>query len=135
MEFTVEQIVKGIDGQFLKVFGKRGVGEPLTGFYDCVNLADGRIGTYNPIGLTAVPDDRMAYFEVTVKCEGGHVMDLKYGASLGHEFVVRQAGLLDGTSTMYAFPPGPDSPIGKCGVCGAKITCTVSDLKEWHTSA
>jgi len=37
------------------------------------------------------------------------------------------AGLLDGTSTMYVYPPGPESVLGKCGTCGAKIRCVVEE--------
>lgn len=42
-------------------------------------------------------------------------------ASLGLEFIGRAASLLDGTFEGYVAPIPPDSPIGKCGVCGKQI--------------
>lgn len=45
---------------------------------------------------------------------------LHFGAaSFPREWVESYAQLLCGTSPLYVFPPGPNSPIGKCGVCGA----------------
>ena len=59
-------------------------------------------------------------------CKNGHSQTLQY-KDLPLEFVVQQAGLLDGTSPFYVHSPiGTDSVIGKCGICGTQISCTVS---------
>ncbi len=58
-------------------------------------------------------------------CESGHRQIMKVDASLGREYAESLAGLLDGTSPLYLYPPGEDSCIGKCGICGKKITCTI----------
>ncbi len=41
-----------------------------------------------------------------------------------------QAELLDGSSDMYIYPPGPDSVIGSCGICQSKFKCTVNEIPE-----
>jgi len=44
------------------------------------------------------------------------------------------AGLLDGTSALYIAPPRthpiPGSTLGRCGLCGAWITCTLVGYEE-----
>ncbi len=62
---------------------------------------------------------------IEVCCEKGHRQVIKVDSSLGEEWARNLAGLLDGTSPMYVYPPGEDSPIGKCGVCGTPITATI----------
>ena len=69
----------------------------------------------------------MSFF-ITAKCVNGHVQTIEYsGPNVGsREWAEVQAGLLDGTSSMYrASPIGTDSVIGKCGICKAQIHCTV----------
>lgn len=61
---------------------------------------------------------------IEVVCDNQHKQQIKY-VGVSREFAEMQCGLLDGTSPMYLFPPGPESSIGKCGICGAKITAKV----------
>lgn len=69
-------------------------------------------------------------YRIIAVCTGGHSQAIQVDGSLGREFAEEQAGILDGTSEMYLVPPGPDSIIGKCGICGRKIHCTVEDLPK-----
>lgn len=59
-----------------------------------------------------------------------HAKILRFKASVGREYVETLAGLLDGSSPFYIFPPGDLSPIGKCGICGAPIKCSVFELRR-----
>lgn len=52
-----------------------------------------------------------------LECPSGHVAVMEFDARMGREYAETQLGLLDGTSPMYKFPPGPESQLGKCGVC------------------
>jgi len=59
---------------------------------------------------------------------------------MGREYAETLAELLDGTSSLYILKPGPGSPIGKCGMCGAAIETTVyekegNDLERWAPDA
>lgn len=65
------------------------------------------------------------FYVITAKCEGGHTQVIKVDGKLGREWAEAQAGLLDGSSSMYIHPPGPESVIGKCGICQKPITCRV----------
>jgi hypothetical protein len=40
------------------------------------------------------------------------------------------AGLMDGTSPMYVYPPDKKSVIGKCGVCGKPFKATVTEVPD-----
>jgi len=74
----------------------------------------------------------MKEFRITVRCEllpDVHAKILRIEHALGRELADLLAGLLDGTSPHYIHPPGPGSPIGKCGVCGSKITATVKEVE------
>jgi hypothetical protein len=64
---------------------------------------------------------------LTVRCidKPTHVQQIKMQTT--REYAELFAGLLDGTSTMYVHPPGPESVIGKCGICGAQIRCVVEE--------
>ncbi len=64
---------------------------------------------------------------VTALCGEGHSQTLQVDASMGLEFVKQWAGLMDGTSPFYLNPPGAESMIGKCGICGSQIKCSVED--------
>jgi len=48
---------------------------------------------------------------------------------MGEAEAQQLAGLLDGTSPLYRYPPRthplPGSTIGRCGICGAWLTCTL----------
>lgn len=37
------------------------------------------------------------------------------------EWAENYAGILDGTSPYYVYPPGPDSVIGQCQECGGRF--------------
>ena len=65
---------------------------------------------------------------IEATCDNGHSQVMQVAGNLGREYAERLAGLLDGTSDLYRYPPGEESVIGKCGICGAKITCEVSEL-------
>lgn len=57
-------------------------------------------------------------------CENGHAQTIRF-LDLPREYVLGMAGLLDGTSPLYVYPPGSESLIGKCGICRAQIRATV----------
>ena len=76
-------------------------------------------------------DGSKTYFQVTAACATGHSQTFRvYGMS--REWVDGWAGLMDGTSPLYVSPPDEQSPIGKCGICGAKITCKVEEMEEFE---
>jgi hypothetical protein len=68
----------------------------------------------------------MMKIRIVVRCEKdpdhAKVLEMR---GRGLEYARDLAGLLDGTSDMYIYKPGPDSPIGKCGLCGAKVYASV----------
>lgn len=68
-----------------------------------------------------------ADYLIEIECEKGHKQVLQVVGELGSEWAENYAGLLDGTSPWYRFPPGDDSVIGKCGICGSKIHCEVTE--------
>lgn len=68
---------------------------------------------------------------IDITCTNGHRQRLGVDPRLGVEFAHQQAGLMDGTSPHYVVSPvGTDSPIGKCGICKAQLTATVSDYVQ-----
>lgn len=70
----------------------------------------------------------MMNYVITAKCENGHEQNITISGDLGRQWADAQAGLLDGTSGMYLYPPiGTDSVIGKCGICKAQIECSVTE--------
>lgn len=66
-----------------------------------------------------------AMIRVRVECSSGHEQTIKYDESFSLEWVETQCGLLDGTSPLYEYPPGPESVIGKCGICGKQVKCSI----------
>ena len=60
---------------------------------------------------------------VTFRCDNGHEQEIKYH-NIPLEQVKLFVGILDGTSPAYLFPPGNESSIGKCSICGVKFTAT-----------
>jgi hypothetical protein len=69
-----------------------------------------------------------------------HAKVLRIAADIGREFAETLAGLLDGTSEHYVLKPGPGSPIGKCGMCGAALETEVyekegEDPERWKPDA
>lgn len=62
--------------------------------------------------------------QIEYRCANGHVQIIRYQGMTRH-FAEQVAGLCDGTSPMYVFPPGPESTIGKCGICGAQLSSKV----------
>ena len=64
---------------------------------------------------------------ITARCTGKpeHVQQMTMNCT--REYAELFAGLLDGSSTMYVHPPGPESVIGKCGICRAQIRCVVEE--------
>jgi hypothetical protein len=67
--------------------------------------------------------------KITAVCESSpsHIQKLTIDEKLGKAYAKQLAGLLDGTSPMYLYPPGPESVIGKCGICKAQIKCNVTE--------
>jgi hypothetical protein len=63
-------------------------------------------------------------FEMYLKCENGHEQTIIY-SGLDRPTVEAIAGLLDASSPMYVYPVGPDSLIGRCGICRGEITAEV----------
>ncbi len=78
----------------------------------------------------------MSAFKVVATCSSGH------SSSIIHEGMTREgvelfAGILDGTSPAFMFPPGPESVIGKCcwadpaypnHHCGKPFKCTIEEV-------
>ncbi len=69
----------------------------------------------------------MSKFKLTATCAQGHTQTISYGPGFTKEMVQMQAGLFDGTSEWYVFPPQDDSALCQCGICGAKIKCQVTE--------
>ena len=74
-------------------------------------------------------------FQLIVTCVNGHEQAIKFDGSYSREAVEFQAGLIDGTCPMFTVPVGPDSILGKCGICKHEgkglvpIKCQVSEYK------
>jgi hypothetical protein len=63
---------------------------------------------------------------IKAECANGHAQEIKaQGEGIDQAWAEMCAGLLDGSSPLYRSPPGPESVIGKCGICRAQIECTV----------
>lgn len=73
--------------------------------------------------------DKIQHFVITVRCESGHEQKIGY-YGLHRPFVESVAGFMDGTSPMFKYPPGAESAIGKCGICGKQVKATVTDAEE-----
>jgi hypothetical protein len=67
---------------------------------------------------------------IVVRCQQdeNHAKTVRFPASFGMENVQTFAGLLDGSSPFYKFPPGAGSPIGKCAICGGKLHCLIKEI-------
>ena len=72
----------------------------------------------------------MKLYEIVVRCKAQPLKHAKVLRITGkdEEYAKTLAGLLDGTSHLYVYKPGPDSPIGKCGVCGSALGCDVREV-------
>lgn len=74
-------------------------------------------------------------FQIIATCKNGHQRTIKFDGTFLKEDVETQAGLLDGTSRLFTIPVGPESPLGKCGICLyntqtlVPIKCQVSQYK------
>lgn len=71
-------------------------------------------------------------FRITVRCarepeKHAKVIRIVHGA--GRQYVDTFAALLDGSSEFYVHKPGPNSPIGKCAICGGQIECHVEEVE------
>jgi len=63
---------------------------------------------------------------ITATCGKGHSQRIRFeGDFFTLQYVRSLAALLDGSSEMYLHPPGLESTIGKCGICGSQIACSV----------
>jgi hypothetical protein len=70
----------------------------------------------------------MKEIRITVRClaQATHAKVVRVKARLGRRRAEELAELLDGTSLAYVYPPGPQSPIGRCCVCGGECEAEVS---------
>jgi hypothetical protein len=73
--------------------------------------------------------EREGEIRIMVQCTANkaHAKLISVDHSLGMEYASTLAGLLDGSSRHFIHKPGPNSPLGKCGVCQAQIKCTVEE--------
>jgi predicted acyltransferase len=67
---------------------------------------------------------------ITARCDAGHGQVLTVAHRMGLAWAEVLAGLLDGSSSVYSYPPEPESVLNKCGICGARIQCTVTEESE-----
>ena len=75
----------------------------------------------------------MKELRITIRCSKNptqHAKVLRVKARLGRRRAEELAELLDGTSLAYVHPPGPQSPIGRCCVCGAECEAEVSEIVD-----
>lgn len=66
-------------------------------------------------------------YKVTAKCENGHEQSITL-QGMTKEWAESYAGLLDGTSPFYIYPPNEKSVIGKCGICGKTFKCKIEEV-------
>lgn len=64
--------------------------------------------------------------KIEFTCTNGHQQYIEF-KGLAREQAEFTAKLMDGSSAAYKFPPGPESSIGKCGICNAQLTSRVLD--------
>lgn len=69
-------------------------------------------------------------FKIVAECKKGHSQIL-HVEGMDRKSVELQAGLIDGTSPFYLYPPDETSVIGKCGFCGRKFICSVYEDDKW----
>ena len=69
----------------------------------------------------------MKIYTLLFKCDNGHESRLEMHG-MTEEMVKDYAQLIDGSSPMYVYSPigDPKSSIGKCNICGAQFTCSIS---------
>jgi hypothetical protein len=73
----------------------------------------------------------MREIRITLRCVSHptqHAKVVRVKARLGKRRAQELADLLDGTSLAYVHPPGPNSPIGRCCICGDEIEAQVSEI-------
>lgn len=80
----------------------------------------------------------MSDFIITATCSAGHKSTIRYsGFTL--EMAIVQAGLLDGSSPLYIYPPkeGDGGKIGRCQwaepgqkPCGKWFKCTIEEVQN-----
>jgi hypothetical protein len=73
----------------------------------------------------------MKELRITVRCIASpttHSKVVRVKARLGRRRAEELAELLDGTSLAFVHPPGPNSPIGRCCVCGGECEAEVSEI-------
>lgn len=73
----------------------------------------------------------MKEIRIMVRCVSSptqHAKVVRVRARLGKRRAEELAELLDGSSLAYVHPPGPQSPIGRCCVCGGQVECEVSEI-------
>lgn len=72
----------------------------------------------------------MSYVSLRIRCvrdPAKHAKVLRV-EGMEKENVERLAGWLSGTSPDYSRAPGPQSPIGRCAVCGAALEFEVMEI-------
>ena len=72
----------------------------------------------------------MKSYELVIRCQAQpqkHAKVIRIGDT-NKDYVETLAGLLDGTSHLYLYKPGPDSPIGKCATCGGALRSEVKEI-------
>lgn len=75
----------------------------------------------------------MKEIRVTIRCVKSptqHAKVVRVKAKLGKRKAQELADLLDGSSLAYVHPPGPQSPIGRCCVCGGEVEAEVSEIVD-----
>ena len=73
----------------------------------------------------------MPEIRILVRCvdNEAHAKTVRFDAALGMEYAETLAGLLDGSSRFYIFPPSKLSPIGRCAICHGELTCIIEERR------
>ena len=71
----------------------------------------------------------MKIIQIILRCkkDRDHAKIFRLDANVGMGLAETLAALLDGSSHLYIYPPGDQSPIGLCAVCGGGLTSEISE--------
>jgi hypothetical protein len=73
----------------------------------------------------------MDEIRIRIQCvtDENHAKILRFHPGLGLMLASNLAEVLEGTSEFYIHPPGDGSPIGRCAICGGRLTTEISEVR------